>query len=117
MLSCVRMIRLLAHPFPPFSRKKIASPSKSSCVSPIELTDGRVRKVGGAAKSYNFFAIAFLRNGEKKPFVFNFVFPVSTNINRIFFFMLERNGGKMSAVRRIFAAVSDQRFRGIGVVT
>ena len=101
MLSCVRMIRLLAHPFPPFSRKKIASPSKSSCVSPIELTDGRVRKVGGAAKSYNFFAIAFLRNGEKKPFVFNFVFPVSTNINRNLFLVCCIETGEMSAVRRV----------------
>jgi hypothetical protein len=28
-------------PYPPFSRQKLVSLSQSSCVSPVELTDGR----------------------------------------------------------------------------
>jgi hypothetical protein len=34
------MIQLLAHPFAPLSRQPLVSLSQSSCVSPIELTDG-----------------------------------------------------------------------------
>ncbi len=55
MLSCGRMIRLLAHPLPPYSRQQIASLSQSSCVAPIELTDMRWGGGGGEAKSYESF--------------------------------------------------------------
>jgi len=34
------MIRLLAQPLPPLSRDKVVSLSQSSCMSPVELTDG-----------------------------------------------------------------------------
>ncbi len=34
-------IRLLAYPHPLLSRQQVVSLSKSSCVSPVELTDGR----------------------------------------------------------------------------
>ncbi len=39
-LSCGRMIRLLTHPLPPSHVCKL-SLFQSSCVSPVELTDGR----------------------------------------------------------------------------
>jgi hypothetical protein len=38
------MIRLLAHPL---SRAQVFSLSQSSCVSPVELTDGRGREGEG----------------------------------------------------------------------
>jgi hypothetical protein len=44
--SCGRMIRLLAHPLPPSTVSKFFSLFQSSCVSPIELTDGRRWGVG-----------------------------------------------------------------------
>ncbi len=36
------MIRLLAHPPPSLSRHQVVTLSQSSCVSQVELTDGRV---------------------------------------------------------------------------
>ncbi len=48
-LSCCRMIWLLSHPLPPF-RKNVVSLSQSSCVSPVQLIDGRG---AGGAKSYD----------------------------------------------------------------
>ncbi len=42
-LSAGRMIRLLTHPLPPLSREQVVSLSQSSCVSPVELTDGGAR--------------------------------------------------------------------------
>jgi hypothetical protein len=47
-LSWGRMIRLLP---PPFSRQQVVSLSQSSCVSPVELTDGGAG--GGGAKVYD----------------------------------------------------------------
>ncbi len=47
-----------------------------------------------------------------KQFVYNVVFPVGTNRNGNLVAAEKR--GKMSAVRRIFSAVSNERFRGIG---
>jgi hypothetical protein len=40
MLSCVRMIRLLAHPFPLLSHQQFVSLSQSSCVSLVAVIDG-----------------------------------------------------------------------------
>ncbi len=40
MLSCARMIRILAHPFTLLSRQQVVSLSQSSCVSLVEFTDG-----------------------------------------------------------------------------
>jgi hypothetical protein len=40
-LSCGRIIRPLAHPLPPLSCQQVVSLSLSSCVSPVELADGR----------------------------------------------------------------------------
>jgi hypothetical protein len=37
-LSCGRMIRLLAHPLPFFTRQQLVSLAHPSCVSPIELS-------------------------------------------------------------------------------
>jgi hypothetical protein len=45
-----RMIWLLPHPSP-LSRQQVVSLSQSSCVSPIQLTDGR--EGGEGAKSYD----------------------------------------------------------------
>ncbi len=42
LLSCGRMIRLLAHPLPSLSWQQVVSLSQSPCVSLVELTDGRV---------------------------------------------------------------------------
>jgi hypothetical protein len=49
MLSRCRMIWLL----PPLSRQQVVALSQSSCVTPVELTDGRGGEDRGGAKSYD----------------------------------------------------------------
>ncbi len=45
---------VLASPPPnPLFRQQVVSLSQSSCVSPVQLTDGRGGKRGGEAKSYD----------------------------------------------------------------
>jgi hypothetical protein len=41
------MIRLLARPLTPLSSQQVVSPSQYSCVSPVELTDGKEGEVVG----------------------------------------------------------------------
>ncbi len=50
-LSLRLLIRLLAHPHPPLSRQQVVSLSQSSCVSPVELTDGERGESRGWARS------------------------------------------------------------------
>jgi hypothetical protein len=45
-LSCGRMIELLYPPTSPLSLQQVVSLSQSSCVLPVELTDGRVENGG-----------------------------------------------------------------------
>jgi hypothetical protein len=55
-LSLGRIIRLLAHPLPPFSHEKVVSfsqISQPSCESLVELTDGRGGGCGGGAKLFD----------------------------------------------------------------
>jgi hypothetical protein len=52
MLSCVRMIRLLAHPLP-LARQQVVSLSQSFCMSPVELSGGRDGEGVGEEPIYN----------------------------------------------------------------
>ncbi len=49
----MRSYDLSPRPPPPLSRQPVVSLSQSSCVTPIELTDGRGGRGGRGAKSYD----------------------------------------------------------------